>query len=84
MILFAVIYIFKECLSVFIMPPSLDVLKKRLINRGSESEEMLKIRLIKAKEELSKNQEFDVVVLNDDFDAACDKLNNLITNFIKS
>lgn len=74
----------KECLSVFIMPPSLDVLKKRLINRGSESEEMLKIRLIKAKEELSKNQEFDVVVLNDDFDAACDKLNNLITNFIKS
>ena len=57
----------KKCLSVFIMPPSVDVLKKRLIKRGSESKEMMKRRLSKAKEELSKSQEFDVVILNDDF-----------------
>ena len=74
----------QNCLSVFIMPPSLDILKKRLVKRGSESTEMLKKRLSKAKEELSRSQEFDVVILNDDFETACKESYNLITNFIKS
>ena len=74
----------KECLSVFIMPPSIDVLRERLSIRGSESEEMLEKRLNKAEEEISRNQEFDCVILNDDFEIACNEVKQKITNFIKS
>ena len=74
----------KKCLSVFIMPPSVDVLRERISSRGSESEEMIEKRLNKAEEEISRNQEFDSVILNDDFDIACKEAKHLITNFIKS
>ena len=72
----------KECLSVFIMPPSIEALRKRLSGRSSESDEMLEKRLNKAKEEISSNQEFDSVILNDDFEIACKEIKQLITNFI--
>ena len=72
-----------ECLSIFIMPPSLKVLQERLIARGSESEEGLQKRLDKAEVEIAKNQEFDSIVLNDDFDIACKETMQLIRNFIK-
>jgi len=73
-----------ECLSIFIMPPSLKVLQERLIARGSESDESLQKRLDKAEEEIAKNQEFDSIILNDDFDIACKKTMEVIHNFIKS
>ena len=60
-----------ECLSIFIMPPSIEVLKERLKNRGSESEESLAKRLSKAEEEISQNQKFDMVILNDDLQIIC-------------
>ncbi|MBT3611529.1 MAG: guanylate kinase [Flavobacteriales bacterium] len=72
----------KECLSIFIMPPSLEVLAERLIDRGSESDESLKKRLDKAKEEMSKNKQFDTVILNDDFEIAYEQTKEVITNFI--
>ena len=74
----------KECLSLFIMPPSVDVLTERLSGRGSESEEKLKMRLSKAEQEISKNQEFDKVILNDNFSIACEETMVVITNFINS
>jgi len=74
----------KECLSLFIMPPSVDVLRERLSGRGSESEEKLEMRLAKAEQEISKNQEFDKVILNDDFGIACEETMEVITNFIYS
>ena len=74
----------KECLSIFIMPPSVEVLAERLIRRGSESEESLQKRLDKAEEEISQNQEFDTVILNDDLSIACEETQEVITNFIKS
>jgi len=73
-----------ECLSIFIMPPSVEVLAERLIARGSESEESLQKRLDKAEEEIAKNQEFDSIILNDDFDIACKKTMEVIRDFIKS
>ena len=73
-----------ECLSIFIMPPSLEVLQERLIARGSESEESLQKRLDKAEEEIAINQEFDRIVLNDNFDIACKETMGVISNFIKS
>jgi len=73
-----------ECLSIFIMPPSVEVLAERLIGRDSESDESLQKRLDKAEEEIAQNQEFDTVILNDDFDIACEEAQEVITNFIKS
>ena len=73
-----------ECLSIFIMPPSIEVLRKRLSGRGSESEESLEKRLGKAKEEIANNHKFDVVILNDDFATACAETKEVITNFIHS
>ena len=74
----------KECLSLFIMPPSVDVLRQRLSGRGSESEVKLEMRLAKAEQEISKNQEFDKVILNDDFGIACEETMEIITDFINS
>ena len=74
----------KECLSIFIMPPSVEVLAERLIGRGSESDESLQKRLNKAEEEISQNQEFDTVILNDNLSIACEETQEVITNFIKS
>ena len=74
----------KECLSLFIMPPSVDVLRERLSGRGTESEAKLEMRLAKAEQEISKNQEFDKVILNDDFGIACEETMQVITNFINS
>ena len=73
-----------ECLSIFIMPPSLEVLQERLVARGSESKESLKKRLDKSEEEIAKNQEFDSIILNDNFAIACKKTMQVISNFIKS
>ena len=72
-----------ECLSVFIMPPSVDVLRERLSGRGSESEVKIEIRLDKAEEEIEQNQKFDTIILNDDFEIACEETQEVITNFIK-
>ena len=74
----------KECLSLFIMPPSLEVLAERLLGRRSESDESLHKRLDKAEEEIAQNQQFDRVILNDDFEIACEETVEVITNFIKS
>jgi len=73
-----------ECLSIFIMPPSLDVLAERLTGRGSESADSLHKRIAKAKEEIARSGEFDKVILNDNFDIACEETIQVIRNFIKS
>jgi guanylate kinase len=74
----------KECLSIFIMPPSIEVLAERLIGRGFDSEESVKKRLDKAEEEISKNKQFDTIILNDDFEIACEQTKEVITNFINT
>lgn len=72
----------KNCLSIFIMPPSIDSLNERLNSRGSESADSLTIRLNNAEKEISRNNEFDNVILNDDLDIACQEAKKIITNFI--
>ena len=74
----------KKCLSIFIMPPSVEVLAERLIGRGSESDESVKKRLDKAEEEISKNKQFDTIILNDNFEIACEQTKEIITNFINT
>ncbi|WP_353165159.1 guanylate kinase [Empedobacter brevis] len=73
----------EQCLTVFVNPPSLDVLKERLISRNTESEDKLKQRIDKAGIEIEKAKEFDVILLNDDLETAKAKTLEIITDFIK-
>tara|TARA_B100000963_G_scaffold203480_1_gene177222 strand:+ start:21044 stop:21607 length:564 start_codon:yes stop_codon:yes gene_type:complete len=72
----------KKCLSIFIMPPSIEILKSRLIKRGSESEKSLNIRLNNAEKEISRKNEFDKIIVNNDFKIACEEARKIVTKFI--
>lgn len=63
-----------DAISIFILPPSFDVLRKRLIERGTDSEEVQKIRLQNARSEVGRYQEFDFIVINDDVETAANVL----------
>ena len=65
-------------LSVFLIPPSLEELERRLRNRGTESEEVLQQRLAKASEEMKFTGQFKHTVVNDDVSLAVRKLKTLI------
>ena len=68
----------KESVGVFIMPPSLDVLEKRLRRRGSDSEDSIKTRLKNAKEELKSAGLFPYKIVNDDLERATLELVSII------
>ncbi len=75
-------YFGDQALSVFVQPPSIKDLEKRLRFRSTETEEKIVIRLAKAEEELSKSTEFDLVVVNDDLEKACEFALEKIKYFI--
>lgn len=64
----------EDAVSVFILPPSLEVLRERLIARGTDSEEDLAVRLRNAPQELKAYRTFDYVIINDDAEIASAKL----------
>lgn len=72
-----------DCVSIFIKPPSLDELKRRLIGRSSETEETLESRLEIAKQELKYAERFDYVVVNDDLQKAYNQVKEIINRFIQ-
>lgn len=74
----------EEALLIFIMPPDIDVLEKRLRSRGTDSPETILKRLDKAEFEMGYAPQFDTVVLNDDLDRAVDEVKEKITGFIKN
>lgn len=59
-----------EALSVFIQPPSVEELRRRLVGRATDAPEVIEQRLAKAEEELTYAPKFDVVIVNDDLDTA--------------
>ncbi len=67
-----------KCKSIFIIPPSLEVLEERLRARSSETEETLKTRLSNAKKEIEEKDKFDVVIVNDDIQVAYHELENAV------
>ena len=72
----------ERALSIFIQPPSVEVLRQRLINRGTDSMEDIKARVDKAEFEISIGPQFDHTVINDDLDTAVNEVHNLISDFI--
>ncbi len=71
-------------LSLFIEPPSVDELKKRLQSRGTETAESLAARVNKASYELSFKDHFNKIIVNDDLQKACAAAVNIVGDFIKS
>jgi guanylate kinase len=71
-----------QALSIFILPPSIEVLKERLANRNTESPEKMQMRLDKAEYEISFSDQFNAVVKNEILDTACQETAALIQAFI--
>ena len=63
--------------SVFITPPSLSELKKRLVNRSTDTDEVIDGRIKMAKREIQRITEYDYIVVNDDLDLAADVLRQI-------
>ena len=73
----------KQSLSLFIEPPSIKELERRLKARGTETAESLQARLSKAAYELSFKEQFDRIILNDNLERACKEAENIVTAFLK-
>ena len=74
----------EECLALFVQPPSLEELEKRLRGRGTDSEETIQQRLAKAKEELAYAPQFDRVIVNDNLETAQQEVRKAIEQFLQS
>jgi guanylate kinase len=72
----------EKSLSIFIMPPSIEALKERLLNRKTENEESIKTRIDKAEYEISFSNQFNKVVKNDVLETACSDTANILMNFL--
>ena len=73
-----------QSLSLFIEPPSIEELERRLKARGTETQESLQARLNKAVYELSFKQQFDRIILNDKLERACKEAEDMVSTFLNS
>ena len=73
----------KQALSIFIQPPSLEELKKRLEKRNKETIEKIQIRIDKAKYELEQSIYFDRLIINEDLSESVKEASQMIRNFLK-
>ena len=81
---YAIKELFDDAKLIFLVPPSLDNLKQRLIKRNLDSSEEIENRLSEAKKEISKSEMYDYLVLNDDFDKAFEDLSQILFDGISS
>ena len=73
----------EQALSVFIQPPSVEELRKRLVGRGTDTAEVIESRIAKAEFELGFAEKFDVVIVNDDLDKAKAETLATLQSFLK-
>lgn len=76
-------YFKDNAIAIFIAPPSVEELEKRLINRGTESTEAISVRVNNAKEEVKKQDSYDYKVVNDELEMAYDHLSEIIQGILK-
>ena len=67
-----------DCVSIFIAPPSMEVLEKRLRRRGTETEEAIQKRLATARKEIPMAKNYDYVVINDELEKAVEQMEAII------
>lgn len=70
-----------KAVTIFIMPPSVETLRERLINRGTDNMDTIRQRVEKAEYEISFAKEYDHIVVNDDLETAIDNTERIITSF---
>ena len=70
-----------ETLLIFVTPPSLEELERRLVSRGTDSPEVIQNRLREAERELAERDKFDFTVVNDDIDRAVDEISDIIDSY---
>ena len=75
--------ILPESVLIFIAPPSLEVLEKRLRRRETESEDKIALRLENAKKEMALSSEYDRVIVNENLEQACKELHDVILSYRK-
>lgn len=73
-----------DALSIFVMPPSMEVLEQRLRNRGTDSEESIRKRLARSAKELEEAPQFDVTIVNDDLQRAVEETRQVIEEFLNT
>jgi guanylate kinase len=73
----------KDSLSIFIMPPSVTELENRLIRRGTDAPEKIRMRVEKAKEEIDLADRFDRIVVNESLDSAKKEVVEIVHEFLK-
>lgn len=73
----------ENVLSIFIEPPTIDELKRRLRSRGTETEESLAVRINKASFEISFKNQFDKIIINSELEKACCQAEEIVKNFLK-
>ncbi len=71
-----------RALSIFIMPPSIEELEKRLVGRGTDSAEAIARRVAKASVEIEDAKSFDIIVVNDELERAIGEVENAIKGFL--
>jgi len=72
----------EKSLSIFIMPPSIEDLRERLLNRKTETPQSIQTRIDKAAYEISFSDQFNAIVKNDILETACEEAANLLINFL--
>jgi guanylate kinase len=72
-----------DALAIFVQPPSIDELRKRLVSRSTETEEKIQMRIAKAEQELSFAGKFDVIITNNDLTLACQEAEKVIREFLE-
>ncbi|MCU0377662.1 MAG: guanylate kinase [Bacteroidales bacterium] len=71
-----------NALAIFIMPPSVEELKQRLIRRGTDQEDKIAMRVDKAYKEIELAGRFDMVIVNDDLTRACNEILTVVSGFL--
>ncbi len=71
-----------RCMTIFIEPPSIDELRRRLVNRGTDAPDVIDVRISRAEYEISMAKDFDTRVINDDLEKAVAETTGIIGTFI--
>ena len=73
-----------QVLSIFIEPPSVEVLRERLVKRGTDTVASIEKRMAKAAQEIEQKNHFDHIVLNDELDRATAEVKQLVSRFLNA
>ena len=75
---------FPDCVRIFIMPPSMAELKRRLEKRGGDDERAMAVRMAAAQKEMARQDDYHHVIINDDLDRAIDELAAIVSRYRES